>query len=1014
MTDNVTVASGLPTGLSAASRQAIETRVQELGRQLLEEARAVQPTAASSEWWLDRAGDWALHDDALKVRLFRLIDCMPMLHDAGAIDRHLREYFDDDTLGRLPTAIRLGLQAARQGLLAPVAAVAVRAATHAQARRFIAGTNAAEVAAAALAERRKLRAFTLDRLGEAVVSDREADAYAADAAELLHALPPVAAEWPPEPLLDEGPEGPLPRVNLSLKLSALDSQFDAIDPAGTMARVSGRLRPLWRLARQRGAHVQIDMEDYATKDLTLAIFKALAEDAEFCDWPDCGVVVQCYLKDAHRDLLDLSAWAQRRGTPVTIRLVKGAYWDAEKIHAAAAGWPVPVWEQKSATDRCYEEATTFLLEQSRFLRPALGSHNLRSLAHGMAVAEHLGRDRRSLEIQMLYGMADPEKAAVAAAGWRVRVYMPYGELVPGMAYLVRRLLENASNDSFLRAGFHDAAAAGQLLAPPPAAAQPATPDLVDSKLADRGFQNEPLTDFATSTARSGFASAIDRCRETLAAGPVAVPVVIDGVAEPTAATFSRQDPSDISRTVAVVAAASADQARRAVAAAAAAFDRWREVGFAGRAGLLRKLAGLLRRDRFELAATQVFEVGKSWREADADVAEAIDFCEYYAEEATRLAAGWRVDVPGEENVNSDRPRGVTVVIAPWNFPLAILTGMTTAALVAGNPVVMKPAEQSSLTAYRLHLLLLEAGVPPAAVALLPGRGEQVGPVLVADPQTAVIAFTGSRAVGLEINRLAAEATARGGRLIKRVICELGGKNAIIVDDDADLDEAVLAVVDSGFGFQGQKCSACSRVIVHEAVSEIFLSRLAAAVESLRLGPADDPGSRIGPLVDEEACNRVRRTIAAGRASARLVAAVDAGELAEQGWFVGPHLFADVDPAGPLGQEEIFGPVVAVLRARHFDEAIDLANGTPYALTAGVFSRSPAHLQQAGDRLEAGNVYLNRGITGAFVRRQPFGGYRLSGGGSKAGGPDYLRQFLIPRTVTENTLRRGFAPATSAG
>ncbi len=493
-----------------------------------------------------------------------------------------------------------------------------------------------------------------------------------------------------------------------------------------------------------------------------------------------------------------------------------------------------------------------------------------------------------------------------------------------------------------------------------------------------------------------------------------MPVVIDGVAEPTAATFSRQDPSDISRTVAVVAAASADQARRAVAAAAAAFDRWREVGFAGRAGLLRKLAGLLRRDRFELAATQVFEVGKSWREADADVAEAIDFCEYYAEEATRLAAGWRVDVPGEENVNSDRPRGVTVVIAPWNFPLAILTGMTTAALVAGNPVVMKPAEQSSLTAYRLHLLLLEAGVPPAAVALLPGRGEQVGPVLVADPQTAVIAFTGSRAVGLEINRLAADATARGGRLIKRVICELGGKNAIIVDDDADLDEAVLAVVDSGFGFQGQKCSACSRVIVHEAVSEIFLSRLAAAVESLWLGPADDPGSRIGPLVDEEACNRVRRTIAAGRASARLVAAVDAGELAEQGWFVGPHLFADVDPAGPLGQEEIFGPVVAVLRARHFDEAIDLANGTPYALTAGVFSRSPVHLQQAGDRLEAGNVYLNRGITGAFVRRQPFGGYRLSGGGSKAGGPDYLRQFLIPRTVTENTLRRGFAPATSAG
>jgi RHH-type proline utilization regulon transcriptional repressor/proline dehydrogenase/delta 1-pyrroline-5-carboxylate dehydrogenase len=370
----------------------------------------------------------------------------------------------------------------------------------------------------------------------------------------------------------------------------------------------------------------------------------------------------------------------------------------------------------------------------------------------------------------------------------------------------------------------------------------------------------------------------------------------------------------------------------------------------------------------------------------------------------------RVDVPGEENTTSWLPRGVAIVIAPWNFPLAILAGMTAAALVTGNTVVMKPAEQSSLIALRLHEILIEAGVPPASLAFLPGRGEEVGPTLVSHPDTALVAFTGSRAVGLAINvQAAAAAAAPGSRLVKRVIAEMGGKNAIIVDDDADLDEAVVAVVQSGFGFQGQKCSACSRVIVLDRVHDAFVGRLAEAVKSLRVGPAADPGTRMGPLVDEESRGRVLSFIAEARRTAREVAAVDAGPQADRGWFVGPHVFADVDPASPLGQEEIFGPVLAVFRARDFSHAIELANGTPYALTAGVFSRSPAHLQVAERELQAGNVYINRGITGALVRRQPFGGYRMSGIGSKTGGPDYLQQFLLPRTVTENTLRRGFAP-----
>jgi RHH-type proline utilization regulon transcriptional repressor/proline dehydrogenase/delta 1-pyrroline-5-carboxylate dehydrogenase len=990
------------------SQARIEARTQAIGRELLERSLAAQPGVLSTTYWAEQANEWALADDELKVRLFRLVDCMPMLDDPAAVDQHLREYLDDDVLEKLPVMLRTALQAARSGFLAPFAARMVRAAMLAQAKRFIAGTNPAEAAKVALRERSRHRGFTLDLLGEAVTSEAEADAYAAAYHRLLDELPAEAARWQHDPRVDDGPDGPIPRVHVSLKLSALDSQFDAIDPVGTTARVLARLRPLWRSARDRGAQVHVDMESHATKDLAFAIFKAIATEDEFRDWPHCGVVVQCYLREASRDLAHLAEWARVRGTPIQVRLVKGAYWDYETIHAKASGWPIPVWQEKWQTDTCYEAATTFVMQHADLLRPALGSHNLRSIAHGMAVAEELGLDRRVVEVQMLYGMGDAEKEAITAADWRMRVYMPYGELVPGMAYLVRRLLENSSNDSFLRAGFVKREAAERLLAPPRAPARAEVPASA-SVAATKEFQNEPLTDFAIAANRENFGCAVARAKPTGVRCPL-VPVVIAGERLDSRGRFERRDPSDHTRVVAEVCAASPDDAHHAVTTAREALAAWQAVGVDRRADILRAAAAIMRARRFDLAATQVFEVGKPWREADADVAEAIDFCEFYAADAERLGAPRRVDVPGEENTTTHIPRGVAVVIAPWNFPLAILCGMTTAALVTGNTVVMKPAEQSSLVAWQLFGILRDAGVPPDALAFLPGRGEEIGPALVAHPDTALVAFTGSRAVGLAINTLAAEASARpGSRLVKKVIAEMGGKNAIIVDDDADLDEAVTGVVASAFGFQGQKCSACSRVIVLDHVHDTFVARLAAATASLRVGPAEEPGTRVGPVVDEEARDRIQSFIDIGSRTARRIAAVDVGPLTGRGWFIGPHVFADVDPSGPLGQEEIFGPVLSVFRARSFEHALELANGTPYALTAGIYSRSPLRLRQAAESLAAGNIYMNRGITGALVHRQPFGGYRMSGIGSKTGGPEYLLQFTLPRTVTENTMRRGFAP-----
>ncbi len=417
----------------------------------------------------------------------------------------------------------------------------------------------------------------------------------------------------------------------------------------------------------------------------------------------------------------------------------------------------------------------------------------------------------------------------------------------------------------------------------------------------------------------------------------------------------------------------------------------------------------MRRHRFELAAWEVVECGKPWREADADICEAIDFLEFYAAGAIALERPQGADVPGEENRFEYWPRGVAAVIAPWNFPLAILTGMTAAALATGNTVVMKPAEQSPVIAYRLMEIFAGLGLPHGVLNYLPGPGEVVGAALVEHPDVAMIAFTGSRAVGLQINARAAAVSAGGLTSVKRVIAELGGKNAIIVDDDADLDEAVVGVMKSAFGYQGQKCSACSRAIVLDVIHDAFLARLVEATRSLKVGPAEDPATSVGPVIDAESKARVERYIGIGRQTGREVLASDVAPLAGEGFYVGPHIFADVPADSPLAQEEIFGPVLAVIRARDFNEAVRIFNGTDYALTGGVFSRNPGHLDRAHRELVAGNLYLNRTITGALVGRQPFGGFKMSGIGSKAGGNDYLLQFVLPRTITENTMRRGFAP-----
>ncbi|MBV8296887.1 MAG: proline dehydrogenase family protein, partial [Acidimicrobiia bacterium] len=600
-------------------------------------------------------------------------------------------------------------------------------------------------------------------------------------------------------------------------------------------------------------------------------------------------------------------------------------------------------------------------------------------------------------------------------GFRLRVYAPVGELVPGMACLVRRLLENTSNESFVRRRFKEGRELDALLRAP-GVSEVELPDLgppTRRPATDIGrpgpYRHEPVAEWRRVGVRAAFGAAVARVEARIKAGPgLDVAAVIDGHPVGTPARMVSVDPSDSATEVASSASCGRAEADAALDVARRAWPSWARTPVAERAAVLFRAAEWMRSRKEELSALQVFEAGKPWKEADADVCEAIDFCEYYGRQALRLGTGGAVESPpGEANRLSYRGRGVAAVIAPWNFPLAIPTGMVTAALVTGNAVLFKPAEQTPAVAAGLVSALQAAGLPEGVLSFLPGVGEEIGAYLVEHPDVSVIAFTGSRAVGLGIVE-AAGVHRRSQRHVKRVIAEMGGKNAIVVDGDADLDQAVPAIVYSAFGYAGQKCSACSRLIVVDSIADELLGRLAGATRSLRVGHPREMGTQVGPVIDADAHKRVRSYVELAEREGTVLFHQD--EVPTTGFFVGPTIVTDVSPRSRLATEEIFGPVLTVLRASSFDEALALANDTEYALTAGVLSRSPAHIDQAGAELRAGNVYVNRTITGAVVGRQPFGGYGLSGAGTKAGGPDYLLQFVDPRVVTENTLRQGFAPA----
>ncbi len=955
----------------------------------------------SKDYWYGAIMDWSMKNDNFKTNMFRFVDVLPSLDSGSDVAKHLKEYFSGSG-EELPSIFNVGLGL---GSLAPgLMAGAIRKNVTQMAKMFITGESAQDALPVLKKARKNNITFTVDILGEATLSEKEALEYHQRYIELIQWLAKDAEKWDEISQIDRDGRGAIPKVNVSVKMTALYSQINDRAWESTKEQIKERLRPILRLGKERNVFINLDMEHYGVKDLTVEVFAELMKETEFGSYPHYGCVVQAYLKDSFDDLVKLKAVAQERGTPFTIRLVKGAYWDSETIEAHQKGWPIPVYVNKAETDANFEKCALFLLQAVPHLKAAIASHNVRSVAAALVAAEKVGLQKADFEIQMLYGMADSIKKTLVDMGYRVREYTPIGDLLPGMAYLVRRLLENTSNESWLRGKFAEGKDTRELLSNP----EERIAKVKTFQLAEPPFRNEPFLDFALSQNRELVHNSLQQLRAKM---PVRVVPMIGGKEISSSQSLNRPNPSNTQQVVARVSLATRTHADEAVGLADKAFVSWRKRPVEERAQLLDKLAQKMVERKGELIATQVLEVGKPWAEADGDVAEAIDFCRFYAREMRNLAKPHATGhLPGEASHYLYQAKGVCVVIAPWNFPLAILTGMATAALVAGNTVILKPAEQSSLVAQGLYRLMMEVGFPPEVVGFLPGLGEEVGDQLVRHPLVHTIAFTGSRAVGLHILKATAEIPV-GQNHLKKCILELGGKNAIIIDSDADLDEAVDGALYSAFGFSGQKCSALSRLIVLDSVYEKVRDRFLEGVKSLEVGSAENPSPYTGPVVDEEAQTRILQTIEKAKANHRLL---HSGQVPSSGYFVPLTVFENVKATDELAQQEIFGPVVALMRAKDLEEALQMANSTAYALTGGFYSRSPENIKLVRQEFRVGNLYINRGITGAMVERHPFGGFKMSGMGGKAGGIDYLKQFVEPVAVAENTMRRGFVPFEETG
>jgi RHH-type proline utilization regulon transcriptional repressor/proline dehydrogenase/delta 1-pyrroline-5-carboxylate dehydrogenase len=874
----------------------------------------------------------------------------------------------------------------------PAVRTAARRAMRVLGHHFVLGETIEEALGRARPEVARGYRFSFDMLGEGARTMADAGRYFEAYERAIDAIGAAAGDTP------------LPaRHGISVKLSALHPRFEPLQRERVLRELAPRLLELARRARRHDLSFTVDAEEADRLELSLEVIGRVAADPTLAGWDGYGLAVQAYQKRAPAVVAWVGELAERLDRRFMVRLVKGAYWDTEIKRAQERGLDdYPVFTRKAATDLCYLVCAKRLLALRPRIFPQFATHNALTVA---TIAELAGPDTTDYEFQRLHGMGEALYEAVSERGRRLpcRIYAPVGGHRDLLAYLVRRLLENGANSSFV-AVVRDRSVPvesllvrpARLIGSPREARHPKIRLPLDIYAPER--RNSRGVEFGerASLERLLASAAFDR-PATVEARPLVGGRLLDGPPRPVTSPIDGTRVGEVRDTREADIGRIFDEARRG-------FEAWRRVPAEKRAAILRRAADLLEERRGHFIRLCTLEAGKTLVDGVAEVREAVDFLRYYAARAEELFAAPRAmpGPTGEENLHGWRGHGVFVCISPWNFPLAIFTGQVSAALVAGNAVLAKPAEQTPLVAFEMVKLLHEAGVPPEALHCVPGDG-RIGAALVGHPDVAGVAFTGSTETGWAINRQLAAKNAP----IVPLVAETGGINAMIVDATALPEQVTDDVMTSAFRSTGQRCSALRLLCLQEDVADRMLEMIVGAAGELRVGDPREPATDMGPVIDAEAKQRLLDAIGRSRARARTVLARPVPEgLPAAGHWLAPHIF-ELDDAAAL-REEIFGPVLHVVRWRtdRLEQLLDAIRGTGYGLTLGIHTRIQKTIDRIVDRLPVGNVYVNRNMIGAVVGTQPFGGSGLSGTGFKAGGPAYLTRFAQEQVVSTNTAASG--------
>ncbi len=832
--------------------------------------------------------------------------------------------------------------------------------------------------------------FSYDILGEGARTDAQAMGYVKS---YHHAIGLIGKEAQGMDLFHA--------PSISVKLSALHPRYSFAQRDRVLDELAPRLMDILLRAKEANITVALDAEESTRLDIEMELFAHILSDARLAGWNGVGFVVQAYQKRCFTLLDFLIALARKHGRIIPLRLVKGAYWDSEVKWSQMQGLPdYPVYTRKEHTDVSYLACADKMLQAADAFYPQFATHNARTIASIDAMAERYRIPKSGYEFQRLHGMGEKLHDQVVTQS-ASRIYAPVGEHKDLLAYLIRRLLENGANTSFVNLLMDEATPLSELLADPVEktkahegtrnAAIPLPRDLY------RGARkNSEGLDFGNRAMMENFLSALSRFDSMQwKAAPL-----IAGVT-PKGPETTRYRPAQTGTAIGVVRDAMPNELQQAIEQATKAFPAWASRSVDQRAAMLERLADLIESQRDELIALCVYEAGKTLPDGIAEVREAADFCRYYAHLARSVMSEELLAGPtGEHNVLTLHPRGVFGCISPWNFPLAIFTGQVVAALVTGNCVIAKPAEQTPIIAYRAVELMRKAGIPEAVIQLVPGTGEIIGAAMVSDPHINGIVFTGSSEVARLINQSLA---ARKGA-IAPLIAETGGMNAMVVDSSALLEQALDDIILSAFGSAGQRCSALRVLFVQDDIADTLMTLIKGAMQELRIGNPRNFNTDIGSVIDADAQAILLKHIERMKREAKFIAASPL--TIEGGHFVAPHAFEI--PSLTVLEREIFGPVLHVIRfsKSQMPEVISAINATGYGLTFGIHSRIEEHIVLFTSSVRAGNLYVNRSMIGATVGVQPFGGEGLSGTGPKAGGPHYLHRFLTERTTTINTAAIG--------